>query len=145
MKEIKKVVVGGTFEALHAGHRALLKRAFELGDVTIGLTSGKMARKAKKRTVKSFSARKKALKIFVKKEFNSLTEIIKIEDKFGPTLRQDFNYIVVSPETYETALEINKERKKINKKPIKIIEIKLVLSKDGKPISSTSLLKKLKT
>ena len=104
-----------------------------------------MARKAKKRKVKSFSARKKALKIFVKKEFNSLTEIIKIEDKFGPTLRQDFNYIVVSPETYETALEINKERKKINKKPIKIIEIKLVLSKDGKPISSTSLLKKLKT
>ena len=82
MKEIKKVVVGGTFEALHAGHRALLKRAFELGDVTIGLTSGKMARKAKKRKVKSFSARKKALKIFVKKEFNSLTEIIKIEDKY---------------------------------------------------------------
>ena len=141
MKKIKKVVVGGTFEILHKGHKAFLKKAFKLGKVSIGLTSDIMARERKKREVKNFKLRKKQLKEFIFKEFLEKPEIVKIEDKFGFAIERDFDFIVVSPETYKIAVEINKERQKRNKKPIKIAEIKFVLAKDRKPISATRILK----
>lgn len=141
IKENKKVVIGGTFESLHKGHRFFLEKSFNLGKVFIGLTSDQMARKTKKREVQIFEERKKELEKFIKTNFDFNYEIGKIEDKFGPTLQKDFDFIVVSPETKKTAFLINKEREKINKKPIGIVEIKFILAEDGKPISSTRILK----
>ena len=171
----KKVVAGGTFDILHEGHKALLRKAYGLveedkssssptelspresegkkearlfdfaaaraGEVLIGLTSDAMARKWKRRKIEDFKYRKKELEGFVRKEFNIKPKIVKIEDKFGPTLKEDFDYIVVSPETYKTALLINKERQKRNKKPIKIVKINFTLAKDKKPIFSTRIFK----
>lgn len=141
MQTQKKVVVGGTFETLHKGHLALFKRAFELGEVLIGLTSDEMAEMHKKRQVKGFEERKRDLEDFIEKEFSTKPKIVKIEDKFGPALKEDFDYIVVSPETRETAVLLNEERKKTGKKPIEIVEINFVLAEDGKPISDSRILK----
>ena len=138
--EKKKVIIGGTFDVLHAGHKSLLKRAFGLGKVTIGLTSKRMAEKTKKRKVRSFQNRQRELEKFIKKELKSGFKIIKIEDKFGPTLEEDFDYIVVSPATYKTARLINEKRRQSNKKPIRIVKIKFVLAKDGKPVSASRIL-----
>lgn len=138
-KTVKKVVIGGTFEALHDGHKALLKRAFSLGKVFIGLTSNEMAEQMRKRKVSDFKKRKKELGDFIKKEFKVAPKITKINDKLGFAIKEDFDYIVVSPETHKTALLINEERKKKNKKSIKIVEIKFFLAKDKKPIASTRI------
>jgi len=135
-KKSKKVVIGGTFDILHDGHKALLGRAFGLGEVAIGLTSDVMAKKIKKRKIENFEQRKKGLEDFIKKEFKVAPDIVKIEDKFGFTLAKDFDYIIVSPETYETAQLINMERQKRKKKPIKIVKIKFVLAEDEKAISA---------
>jgi pantetheine-phosphate adenylyltransferase len=136
---MKKVVIGGTFDIFHQGHEALLKKAFSLGKVIIGLTSDAMANKIKRRKVRDFKLRKKELENFTKKEFKQKPKIIKIKDEFGSTLKEDFDFIVVSPETYKTALLINKEREKRGKKPIKIVKIKFVLARDRKPISSNRI------
>lgn len=137
----KKVVVGGTFDILHDGHKALLRKAFELGEVAIGLTSNGMAREMKNREVQDFESRKKELEDFIKEEFEVEPKIAKIEDKFGFTLEKDFDYIVVSSKTYETAQLINEERQRRDKKPIEIVKIEFVLAEDGKPVSSTRILK----
>lgn len=140
-KNLNKIIIGGTFDILHKGHHTLFKKAFSLGEVTIGLTSDKMAKILKKRKVQNFKERKKELEKFIEKNFSKKYKITKIEDKFGPTLQEDFDFIVVSPETVKTALLIDKKRQKQGKKPIKTVEIKFVLAKDGKPISSTRILK----
>ena len=80
-KKNKKVVIGGTFGILHKGHEKLLRKAFGLGEVFIGLTSDTMARKMKKRKVQGFKYRKKELRGFIKKKFKAEPRIAKIEDK----------------------------------------------------------------
>jgi pantetheine-phosphate adenylyltransferase len=132
---MKKVVLGGTFDILHKGHEALLKKAFELGKVTIGLTSNKFAQKLKKRRITPFKERKKNLENFVKEKFSKRVRIIKINDIFGPTLKEDFDFIVVSEETFKNALKINQKRKKLKKPEIKIVKIEMILAEDKKPIS----------
>ena len=136
---MKKVVVGGTFDILHKGHKAFLRKAFSLGGVTVGLTSDKMAARIRKRKVRKFDLRKRELDNFIKENFRKKAKIIKIKDKFGPTLKENFDYIVVSPATYKTAVLINKLRRKRKKKLIKIAKIKFVLGKDGRPISATKI------
>ena len=136
---MKKAVIGGTFDILHKGHKAFLRKAFSLGRVTIGLTSDKMAKRIRRRKVRSFKLRKKELEKFIKANFRKKARIIKIKDKFGPTLKENFDYIVVSPATYKTAVLINKLRNKRKRKPIKIEKIKFILGKDGKPISATKI------
>lgn len=138
--EKKKVIIGGTFDVLHAGHKSLLKKAFGLGKVTIGLTSNRMAEKTKKRKVRSFQNRQSELEKFIKKELKSGFKIIKIEDKFGPTLKEDFDYIVVSPATYKTAQLINRKRRKMKRQLMKIARIKFVLAENGKPVSASQIL-----
>ena len=125
---------------LHKGHKAFLRKALELGEVTIGLTSNKMAATLKRREVEDFRDRKKELEDFITQDFSTKAKIVKIEDKFGPTLEEDFDYIVVPPSTYPTAVLINQERQKRNRKPIEIVKIEFVLADDGKPISSTRIL-----
>lgn len=137
----KKVIVGGTFDILHEGHKALFKKAFELGDVFVGLTSDEMVKKYKTREIRSFKERKKGLEDFLRKELGKSADINEINDKFGFSTQGDFDYIVISPETYETALEINELRQKNNKKPLEIVKIDFVMAKDGEPISSTRISK----
>ena len=138
-KEPKKVVIGGTFDFFHNGHKALLRKAFELGKVSMGLVSDEMAKNFKGRTVENFVKRQEELEDFIKQEFGTEAKILKINDKFGFAADEDFDCIIVSPETYETALAINEERQKRGKKSIEIIKIDFVLAKDGKPISSSRI------
>ena len=136
----KKVVIGGTFDLLHRGHKEIIKKGFEYGDVVIGLTSNEMAKEMKNRKIEDFEDRKKALENHSQENLNKEIEVRKIEDKFGFAVNdENLHYIVVSPETEENSFLINKERENFGKDSLEIIKIDFILAKDGKPISSTRI------
>jgi pantetheine-phosphate adenylyltransferase len=132
------VAIGGTFDVLHDGHKALLKKAYVLGDVTVGLVSDEMARK-KGHVVNTYHGRKKSVTGYIKALTGADPLIVALNDPYGPTLEQAFDYIVVSPDTLPTAKEINALRSKRGLPPIKIACVNFVLAQDGKPISSTRI------
>lgn len=131
---MKKIVVGGTFDSLHKGHRCFLERATSLGTVKVGLTSDKMALETKGEGVESFEERSQHLLDFI-----SDLEIEKIDNSFGFAVEEDFDYIVVSSETRTRAEKINQERELLGKEKIEIVEVDFILADDGEPISSTRI------
>jgi pantetheine-phosphate adenylyltransferase len=137
-----KVVVGGTFDILHEGHKSLLLAAFKTagkkGVVFIGLTTDEFVKK--QRHISSFNQRKQTLQqFFTKKRITTPFVIQPIQDKYGPTIEGDFDAIIISPETRQTAEEINHLRRQKGKKPLSIIQIPYVLAEDSQPISSTRI------
>ncbi len=132
------VCVGGTFEHLHKGHEALLKKAFELGDkVTIGLSSEVLTKKLGKK-VKGFEERRKNLEKFLEeKGWKERAVVIPLSDAYGPAVYEDCDSIVVSPETLKGAEKINEIRREGKLKVLEIIKIPFVIAEDGIPISSS--------
>ncbi len=141
-----KVCLGGTFNILHDGHKRFLDKALDLagnsGSVHIGITVVSIV--YKKKNLNSFEYRRRAILNYIstKKKKGVLVELLPIVTSFGLAVDEDYDVIVVSPETRSNAEEINKLREKSGNKPLDIIEIPYVLAKDGKPISTTRIINK---
>ncbi len=139
---MSKVAVGGTFDPLHDGHKALLMKAIELsrgGELLIGLTSDEMSRN-KTHEVDDYQSRYDKVMKFIN-ELGIIPKIIKLNDPYGPTIFEDFDYLVVSPETHPTGEKINRIRTERNMRQLKIVLVDYVLADDGLPISSTRIRK----
>ncbi len=135
-----RVAVGGTFDPLHDGHKALLMRACELsrkGELLVGLTSDDMA-KNKIHDVTDYRSRYNEVMRFIRAQGISPV-IVRLDDPYGPTIRDDFDFLVVSPETHPVGLEINRIRKEKVLKQVDIVLVDFVLADDGLPISSTRI------
>lgn len=132
--KFKKAAVGGTFDGLHKGHKALLDRAFEIAEwVVIGLTIDKFGGKKSRR----FSVRKKELEKYLR---GRPYEVVRLKDPYGSAITDpELDAIVVSEETEYRAREINEMREMRGLKPLKIIVVPMVLAGDGLPISSTRI------
>jgi pantetheine-phosphate adenylyltransferase len=138
-----KVMVGGTFDPLHDGHKRLLDRSFEIagecGYVVIGLTTDSFASR-KSHPIRPFSTRKEELEQYLAGKHPSPVWVIEpLNDRFGSATVTDFDAIVVSEETLPVAVEINKIRKEKKKKKVDIHQISCVLAEDGRWISSTRI------
>jgi len=136
----RKVVVGGTFDRLHLGHKALLRRAFEVGKyVYIGLTSDEMTKdKPYAEKILPYELRLSDLLKFLEVNTYSNYRILKIHSAIGFTAEiKSLEAIVVSEETYKGALLVNKAREERGLKPLDIVVIGIVKSKLGGKISSS--------
>ncbi|MCX6682075.1 MAG: phosphopantetheine adenylyltransferase [Methanoregula sp.] len=138
-----KVMVGGTFDPLHDGHKRLLERSFILagsgGQVAIGLTTDPFASR-KTHPTRPFNTRKKDLVDYILGQHFPADWIVEpLNDRFGSALDADFDAIVVSEETLPVAVEINRLRRDIGKKKVDIHQITCVLAEDGHWISSTRI------
>jgi pantetheine-phosphate adenylyltransferase len=138
-----KVMVGGTFDPLHDGHKRLLARSFDLagpdGFVAIGLTSDSFASR-KNHPIRSFTERSADLERFLSRTIKSTRWAIEpLNDRYGSAIDADFDALIVSEETLPVAVEINSLRREKGKKKVDIHQISCVLAEDGRWISSTRI------
>ncbi len=134
-----KICLGGTFSIIHEGHEALLKKACEVGDkITIGVTTDDAAKKMGKSVV-CYGERRQKLEKFLMEKFGRTADIVPLNNLYGPATYDDFDAIVVSPETVKGAEEINKIRKERGLNELKIIVVPFVLADDGIPVSSSRI------
>jgi pantetheine-phosphate adenylyltransferase len=138
-----KLMVGGTFDPLHDGHKRLISRTFDLagkgGQVVIGLTTDTFA-SAKMHPIRPYAVRERELAAYLEESgFIAHWEIETLNDRFGSALDADFDAIVVSEETLPVAVEINRLRREKKKKKVDIHQITCVLAEDGRWISSTRI------
>ena len=140
------VALGGTFDPIHDGHRELFRRAFELGDVTIGLTSDELAPKTRHvdRYVRPYDERKRDLEAELSRyadEYDRSFEVRKLEEPTGIATEAQFDALVVSPETVDGGERINRIREERGHDPLRIEVVDHATAEDGKRISSTRIVR----
>ncbi|WP_458190573.1 phosphopantetheine adenylyltransferase [Haladaptatus sp. NG-WS-4] len=138
------VALGGTFDPVHDGHRALFERAFELGDVTVGLTSDDLAPKTRNvdRYIRPFEERKRDLEAELRTfadEYDREFEVRELSEPTGIATEPKFDVLIVSPETRTGGERINEIREEQGDDPLDIVVVPHVDAEDGDIISSTRI------
>jgi pantetheine-phosphate adenylyltransferase len=142
-KKLKTVAVGGTFDEFHKGHRALLLKAFDVGEhVLIGVSADSLVQRLMKpHLVATYDVRVEEVKGFLRK--NGLLDratIVPLCDSYGVTLTsENLKGIVVSRETESVAMEINRKRKATGLRALEIITIEMIPAENSAPISTTRI------
>jgi pantetheine-phosphate adenylyltransferase len=117
-----EVAVGGTFDPVHAGHRALFECAFELGDVTVGLTSDDLAveTRTEERPVRQYAERKRDLEgvlADIATEYVREYIIRELTEPTGIATEAQFDALVVTPKTKLGAMRVNEIRREKDREP----------------------------
>lgn len=137
------VALGGTFDVLHAGHKQLLSEAFRLGDkVLIGVTSDRLVRASKKNhPVRPFKERVRDVRLFLRtRNWASRARISELNEPYGPAYRRKkLQALIVSKGTLESGRLLNKLREARGLRPLHLRVVRLRMSEDGRPISSTRI------
>nr|MDO8133813.1 pantetheine-phosphate adenylyltransferase [Candidatus Njordarchaeum guaymaensis] len=143
MRRLKRVGVGGTFDRLHEGHKALLRKAFESGEkVIIGVaTENLLQDKSRKEMIYSYGRRVEDIRKFLASEgYLERAEVIPISEPFGTAATDpEMEAVAVSEETKGAVKDINKARRGRKLHPLHLLVVRMVRDKDGKPIKSSSI------
>uniref|UniRef100_A0A0N5AA02 CTP_transf_like domain-containing protein n=1 Tax=Syphacia muris TaxID=451379 RepID=A0A0N5AA02_9BILA len=115
-KPYKSVVLGGTFDYLHNGHKVLLSAAILAASerIVCGVTYGEQNRKkCLWEIMQTLDTRVNAVRSFVEDISKVKCETEPISDAFGPsTVDANLEAIIVTPETYKGGQAVNRERLK---------------------------------
>jgi pantetheine-phosphate adenylyltransferase len=141
-----KVALGGTFDPIHDGHRALFERAFELGAVTVGLTSDELAPRTRSedRPVRAYDVRREELEAELEayaSEHDRSVTVRKLEAPTGIATEPEFDALVVSEETRAGGKRINELRREQGHDPLRVEVVDTVYAEDEEPISSTRIVR----
>ncbi|XP_055315780.1 bifunctional coenzyme A synthase [Sitodiplosis mosellana] len=125
------VVLGGTFDRLHVGHKMLLTEAVLRAKkrVVVGVTDADMIKtKLLRELILPVETRIRDVRNFLQAIDNTLTyEVVPIEDPFGPTKTDpNLDIIIVSAETFRGGEKVNELRKAANLRELQIHCIDLI-------------------
>lgn len=134
-------VLGGTFDRLHAGHRALLAAAFSNASyVRIGLTTAAYLSAHPKPLggeIRPYVVRRRALAAYLRRRFpRRRFEIVPLDDRFGRSVEPGIDVLVVSEETLDGAQAVNRERGRRHLPAARLVVVPIVRSIDLRPVSS---------
>ncbi len=133
-----RVAMGGTFDLLHDGHKALLAAAFSLRPerVLIGLTTDRFARETRTEP-NPYAVRERNLRRFLTARGWTAFLIEPIDDVFGPADDlPDLDILVASAERAAVGKELNAVRTGKGLRPLDVRPVPMVLADDGLPIQS---------
>lgn len=144
MKKYNLIVCGGTFDLFHSGHKEFLDYALSNSEkVILGITSNEYITTYKKNSkVEDFESRKKSVENFLEsKDLSKKVEIKSINHGHEPLLEVEYTpqAILVTPNTLNSAEEINKKRKEKGLFQLIIEKIELKKAEDNQEISSTRI------
>lgn len=136
-----KLVVGGSWRFLHAGHRYILLKAFDLGKkVDIGVTSDRMlGKKIRKEPEQDFEQRKQRLEQFLESHaLEDRAQVIEIDNIYGNAVEEG-EKLLVTPETEPGAEAINERRREQDREELEVEVLEKLEAEDGGPVSSTRI------
>ncbi len=137
-------VLGGTFDGLHRGHRALLDRAFEVADrVGIGVTTDRyLAAHPKRlsRSIRPYALRRRIVQAYLGRRFPRRRYwLVPLDDPFGGSVAPGVDVLVASEETRRGAARVNQERRRRGLPPVRVELVPLELGEDLLPVSSSRI------
>ncbi len=141
MKKYSHVVLGGTFDHFHNGHKALIDKAFSIGEkVTIGIAKKNLYKnKLLAESIEPFAIRHTAVSNYLQE--NKLSEqakLVPINNIFGPSITdKTFDAIIASKQTYQNTLLVNQKRSRVNLPLLKIITVDDVFRATEEILSGT--------
>lgn len=136
------VIVGGSWDRFHAGHRYLLLAAFEHGQhVDIGICTDEMvAEKLDDADHAPFSERRDAVATFLETfGLRDRAELIEITDFRGNAVEADADVLMVTPDTMANAKQINQERVQDGRPPLKLAALDPLPAADGDPLRASRI------
>ncbi|HYA70048.1 MAG TPA: pantetheine-phosphate adenylyltransferase [Thermoplasmata archaeon] len=141
MRRARLAVLGGTFDHLHIGHHALLATAFRAGDsIAIGLTTDRFVdehQKPDSSRIQPYGVRRAVLSRWIRRHFPGRKwRVVPLEDPFGRSVDPGVGVLVVSRETVAGGRAVNRERRRLGRRPIPLVVVPLALADDLEPVSS---------
>ncbi|PWU22924.1 hypothetical protein C5B42_04635 [Candidatus Cerribacteria bacterium 'Amazon FNV 2010 28 9'] len=143
MRMYSHIVLGGTFDHFHGGHKKLISMALSLSSkVTIGLTVDAFIQtKAFSYALEPYQTRHHSLQQFLHAcgRFEDVS-IVPIDSVYGTTLEDEsLEAIVVTEATKKGAEQVNSEREKKGWKPFPIHMCPYIFDAKGDVLSSTHI------
>ncbi|XP_008796332.1 phosphopantetheine adenylyltransferase 1-like [Phoenix dactylifera] len=144
----ESVVLGGTFDRLHDGHRRLLKASADLARdrIVVGVCAGPMlAKKELAHLIEPVDTRMKAVEDYIKSiKPGLIVQVEPIMDPYGPSIVDDkLDAIIVSKETLGGGLSVNRKRAEKGLPQLKIEVVDLISGGAGGEKLSSSALRRL--
>jgi len=134
------VVLGGTFDHFHLGHKAIIDCALRFGKkLSIGITRSNFYKdKFLSSTVENYETRENSVKEYlIKNHVLERAKFIAIDNVCGSSIDdKTMDAVVATWQTFSNTQKINELRLIKKLRPLKIILTPLIKSQDGETISS---------